>query len=90
GRAGLICVHAFFGAAALAFAWRRGSWLSVPPELWAVSSGVLLWAFLLGVAGTGPRPLAEQPPPPPAPTGPLVGTVALWTGCLAVLLTAQL
>ncbi|MGW0753212.1 serine hydrolase domain-containing protein [Streptomyces sp. NPDC002587] len=89
-RAGLVCVHALFGATALALAWRRGSWLSVPPELWAVGCGVLLWAFLLGVTGTGPRPPAEQPTPAPTPIGPLVRTVALWTGCLAVLLAAQL
>ncbi|MFD9370709.1 serine hydrolase domain-containing protein [Streptomyces sp. NPDC060020] len=89
-RSGLVCVHALFGAAALALTWRRGSWLSIPPELWAVGSAVLLWAFLLGVAGTGPRPPAEQPPPQPARTGPLVRTVALWTGCLVVLLAAQL
>ncbi|MFJ7181073.1 serine hydrolase domain-containing protein [Streptomyces massasporeus] len=87
---GLICVHAAFGAAALALDWRRGNWLSVPPELWAVGSGVLLCAFLLAVAGRGPRPPEEQPTSCPDPTGGLARTAALWTGCLAVLLAAQL
>ncbi|MFE5677692.1 serine hydrolase domain-containing protein [Streptomyces erythrochromogenes] len=89
-RAGLVCVHSLFGAAALALAWRRGSWLTVPPELWAVGFGVLLWTSFLAVAGRGSHPPAEQAFPPLASTGPLVRTIALWTGCLAFLLAAQL
>ncbi|MGR8008671.1 serine hydrolase domain-containing protein [Streptomyces hypolithicus] len=83
----LMCVHASFGAVALWLTWRLGDWLTVPPVLWALGAGALMWGLFSAIGRTGnPCTTAE---------GVQAGTVirvasraaAAWAGSLAALLT---
>ncbi|MEN8649568.1 serine hydrolase domain-containing protein [Streptomyces sp. 21So2-11] len=89
-RRALLCLHAFFGAITLWLTWRLGDWLTLPPALWALGAGVLMYGLLSGVTRTDIRSTTEQSVQTSAVIRVASRATAVWAASLAALLTTQL